>query len=385
MDGAYPPGLCSCTSSPKNMPGSSLYTTSAAAPAAAALRSLSEKYTSAPPSPPPRSASTIEPAASSPARPMSASVAWPANTMRPATGSSGSGAPTIGTAPYVEPPCSTAATRPAVTLLYVAPTVITLGFLPGLPMLPAPGPSFPAAATTTTPLATARLTSASMLSLVWLTPRLMLTTSAPSATAPLTARMMRSGETDRPSPETLYETISERGAMPRRAPPAAMTPATPVPWPSASTAGPAPSRLRDPTTLEPPAAPPLPSAKSGWNESTPVSMTATVIPLPPPPPPAPAGAPPPPTYGTLFSTAFEGRPPPACGPCAWSAPAVPAAQAAAAAAAAKASTARPGARPMPGAPARLLLTGYSGGPGSTAPAAVQFLGWARICARTLHF
>ena len=90
-----------------------------------------------------------------------------------------------------------------VRLLYVAPTVRASGLRPGLPMDSETGPSLPAAATTSTPLLAASLTAASMRSLVLLTPKLMLTMSAPASTAIRSAATMRSGLTPSPSSDTL--------------------------------------------------------------------------------------------------------------------------------------------------------------------------------------
>jgi len=90
-----------------------------------------------------------------------------------------------------------------VTLLYDAPTVIEFGFLPGLPMVPKPGPLLPAAVTTTIPWFTALFTLSSIILLVLFTPRLMLMISALSIIACSIALTIRSDETDSPVSETL--------------------------------------------------------------------------------------------------------------------------------------------------------------------------------------
>ena len=54
------------------------------------------------------------------------------------------------------------ATKLEVKLLYVAPTVTDPKFLPGLPIVPNPGPSFPAAVTTNIPFSNALVTALSI-------------------------------------------------------------------------------------------------------------------------------------------------------------------------------------------------------------------------------
>ena len=87
--------------------------------------------------------------------------------------------------------------------MYVAPTVTDPKFFPGLPIVPMPGPSFPAAVTTKIPFSNALFTAFSIWVFVLFTPRLMLITSALSSIAFSIALMIKSEDTALPSSETL--------------------------------------------------------------------------------------------------------------------------------------------------------------------------------------
>ena len=126
-----------------------LYTITAFAPLSAAFFSLSEKYTTSPSVSLPRSTSKIESLTSRFSR--SFSLPYPPNTIFPVIGLSKAFVPTIGKTENCLFAASNVATILEVTLLYDAPTVIEFGFLPGLPMVPKPGPLLPAAVTTTIP------------------------------------------------------------------------------------------------------------------------------------------------------------------------------------------------------------------------------------------
>ena len=84
--------------------------------------------------------------------------------------------PSIGSTWYWVLPISNVETILCVMLLYVAPTVITSGSFPGLPIVPSSGPLFPAATTTMIPFFTASLTAWSISPFVLFTPKLILIT-----------------------------------------------------------------------------------------------------------------------------------------------------------------------------------------------------------------
>ena len=88
-------------------------------------------------------------------------------------------------------------------LLYVAPTVIGLGLIPGLPIVLDSGPSLPAATTTTMPSCIALFTVSSILELVLFTPKLILIISTSSMIACSIALTIKSDDTESPSLETL--------------------------------------------------------------------------------------------------------------------------------------------------------------------------------------
>ena len=87
--------------------------------------------------------------------------------------------------------------------MYVAPTVTDPTFLPGLPIVPIPGPSFPAAVTTKISFSNALVTALSIWEFVLLTPREMLMMSALSSIAFSIAFMIKSEDTALPSYATL--------------------------------------------------------------------------------------------------------------------------------------------------------------------------------------
>ena len=161
--------------------------------------------------------------------------------------------------------------------MYVAPTVTDPTFLPGLPIVFNSGPSLPAAVTTKISLSNAWSTALSILEFVLFIPKLILIISAPSSTALLIALTINSDETPSPSSETLYAKIFAFGATPCACPSAAITPATWVPWPFVSIGNsPSLTKLYPPITFP---SSPHPN-KSGWVKSTPVSITAILIPSP---------------------------------------------------------------------------------------------------------
>ena len=121
----------------------------------------------------------------------------------PIIGSSSFVEPTIGITVYGFSSTSNVATKLEVRLLYVAPTVTDPKFLPGLPIVLSPGPSFPAAVTTKIPSSNAILTARSILAFVLFTPKLILIMSAPSSIAFSIALMINSDDTPSPSSDTL--------------------------------------------------------------------------------------------------------------------------------------------------------------------------------------
>ena len=126
-----------------------LYTINPFAPFFDAKISLSEKKTISSGVSPPLSAKTILFFTSIPSK--SFSLLYFPNTISVDIGSEIVSVPNIGKTWNCVSPTSNVETILESRLLYVAPTVIALGFFAGLPMVLLSGPLFPAAATTTIP------------------------------------------------------------------------------------------------------------------------------------------------------------------------------------------------------------------------------------------
>ncbi len=159
-----------------------------------------------------------------------------------------------------------------------APTVSAASALPGEATVPRSGPLLPEATANRTPFSAETLfTCASIGSIPAESalPRLMLMTSAPWATAQSTPAMMPESSPTPWSSSTLALISCAPGATPLNrasfAPVPAAVEATCVPCPLRSLASGEPLKSRSATTLP---------ARSGWEESIPVSTTAIFTPVP---------------------------------------------------------------------------------------------------------